>query len=157
MNDIRIADPALLRESLDYRIGKREILLNGITFLAVTLLFALIALLTKSPLFLLVSLPLGIFCFSTIIFKIRKMRMLVKNYNGCPICESVLTDPKPCFNAGIYFTVTIRDTSGRILKKETNAIGTTRGITRPHFSDLNKARVLLCFQENGGIIVLKLL
>lgn len=87
------------------------------------------------------------------------MRKIIKDFGNCIISETMLSNPQPGFNAVVYFTVKIKDEEKDIwFETYTNAIGTTRGIIRPHFSELNNKRVRVAYNKaTNKVVVLKIL
>lgn len=148
----------LLKKSIDYTIYKHSILLYGIVVLVLIVVFTLVSILTESVLFLVVPALLLIFYIPFACGNIMRMANITRKNNDWIICESVLSNPQPSFNATIYFTLKIKDSNNDCVELTTKAIGSTRGIVRPHFSDLNNRKVLVaCNLLTDDVVVLKLL
>lgn len=148
----------LLKKSIDYTVCKRGIVVYGIIVSAVIVIFALISILTKNALFLLVPALLLILYTPFACSSIARMISIIGKSDDFIICESVLSNPQPGFNATIYFTVKVKDSNNDSVELTTMAIGSTRGIVRPHFSELNDKKVLVAHNlRTDDIVVLKLL
>lgn len=148
----------LMRTSLDYIIYKNEIKIYGIIGISIALILILISLVIKSWLFMLALIPFMVMYIPMTIMKLIRMAKITKNCEDILLCESVLTNPRPSFNSTNYFSVVIKDSSGKTFKAQTDSIGTSRGLIKPHYTELNNKKVLIAYNNiTKQVIVVKLL
>jgi hypothetical protein len=148
----------MLKNSLEYSIYKNEIIVYGVMIFAAFIVFGVIAILTQIIQVLLVVFPLLLIYVPSLINNVRKMSLIMKFPEHCLICETILSNPQPTFSASIYFTVKIKDSDNMPMEQETNAIGTTRGLLKPHFSELVEKKALVSYNElTQEVVVIRLI
>ena len=148
----------MLKNSLEYSIYKNEIIIYGVMIFAAFIVFGLIAITTQIIQILLMIFPLLLIYVPSLISNVRKMSLIMKFPEHCLIRETILSNPQPTFSASIYFTVKIKDSNNIPMEQNTSAIGTTRGLLRPHFSELVEKKALISYNElTQAVVVIRLI
>lgn len=148
----------ILKGSLDYTICKRTVFISGIVIVAMTMVLILLSWAVQSFRLMLILIPAALFCIPIMIINGHRMGQITKCQNSVLFFESVLTDPQPCFNAGVVFSVTLKDSNGQTFQAKTHAIAQTRGLLKPNFSELNGKKALIAYSEpSREVFVVKIL
>lgn len=147
-----------IKESLDYKIFRRNII-SACVITAVSAVFiALISLYAHDARFFFGLIPICAMTIPQVIINLNRMKSITEDADHYFVTETVLSSPKNTLNAGVYFTVKFKLPDGTAKEANTRAVGCTRGIDRPHFSDLADKKALIAYNtETGTVVVLNVI
>lgn len=152
-----LASKDTLKKSFEYSLYKTDIIVYGI-FVSILIAFLIYCSVATHYLrFMLISLP-SLFAYTPYLTnRLFKMRSITRSAGRCIVRETVLQKPTPGFNASLSFFVKFKH-EGRMVVSQTNPIGTTRGLLRPHLSELDDRHVRIAYDTvERQVIILELL
>jgi len=149
-----------LKNSLERRVARNNAVTNGIITAVCLLLITIPAVMANDPaVYVLAFLPILMIMVPMVLFYVGRMVLIYQSIERYIFCEAVLDQPHGGFGRDcMYFTVTLRDRSGREFKADTNGIFYTRGIMNPLLEDcINKKALIAYNEETERVVVVKIL
>lgn len=140
-----------LKNSVELRSAKKDLLFVGIFFLVMTLLLVpgLSADVVRPNTMSFVLVYFFLFL-PLLVYALYRVVILFVHIDRYVFSEAVLDKPHQSGRNGMYFTVTLRDRYGREFQADTRAIFSTGD---PNFEDYLNQRVLIGYNEETECVV----